>query len=163
VRLPEQQPHRRGVHALIAQVARREKFPNRFDIFVPRTFREFAVQPEAGERLPRGRFRLRDLVFVVREDQVDAAGVKVERLGAAALPDLLERHRGASECHPPARPNGASHAAPTCSSAGSAFFHSAKSRGSSFAYSSLRPAPDLELPRVESRQPSVVGNLAMAK
>src|SRR5882762_11467214 len=49
-----------------------------------------------------GCFGLRDLVFVVREDQVDAAGVNVERLGAAALPDLLERHGGALEV--PSRP-----------------------------------------------------------
>src|SRR5205823_235885 len=51
---------------------------------------------------PVSRFGLRDLVFVMREDQVDAAGMNVERLGAATLPDLLERHRGALEV--PSRP-----------------------------------------------------------
>ena len=39
-----------------------------------------AMAPEAREGLARRRLRLRDLVFVMREDQVDAAAVDVERL-----------------------------------------------------------------------------------
>src|SRR5207237_7159673 len=112
-----------------------------------------------------GRFGLRNLVFVMREDQVDAAGMNVERLGAATLPDLLERHRGALEVpsgRP--RPNGASHAAPTCSSVGSAFFHSAKSRGSSLVYSSLATRAPTLSSRVSSRDNRPYpGNLAIAK
>ncbi len=38
------------------------------------------VKPEAGEGLPRGALGLGDLVGVVGEDQVDAAGVDVDRL-----------------------------------------------------------------------------------
>src|SRR3989475_10022257 len=100
MRLPEQQPHRRGVHALLAQIARREKIPEPLRHLRAAHVQELAVQPEAGERLPRRRFGLRDLVFVMGEDQVDAAGVKVERLGATTLPDLLERHGGALEVPP---------------------------------------------------------------
>src|SRR3989454_2458061 len=40
---------------------------------------------------------LHDALPILRKDQIDAAGVDVERFGAAALPDLLERHGGALE------------------------------------------------------------------
>src|SRR5206468_10196371 len=42
------------------------------------------VRPDADERLPRRRLALRDLVLVVREDEVDAARVDVDRLAEAA-------------------------------------------------------------------------------
>src|SRR5579871_848238 len=45
------------------------------------------MQPEAGERFAGQRFRLRDFVFVVREDKVDAAGVQIERFA-----EILNRH-----------------------------------------------------------------------
>src|SRR5438093_2604407 len=49
------------------------------------------------ERLPRRALRLRDLILVMRENQIDAAGMDIERLNAAALPDLVECHRRAFE------------------------------------------------------------------
>src|SRR5580700_1499523 len=55
------------------------------------------MQPEAGERLRRERLRLRDLVLMMREDQIDPAGVYVE-----SLTQVLHRHRGAFDV--PARP-----------------------------------------------------------
>src|SRR5580765_4738542 len=97
MRLPEEEPHRRGVHALIAQIARGEKIPEPLRHLRAAHVGELAVQPETRERLPGRRFGLRDLVFVMWKDQIDAAGVDVERFGAAALPALFERHRGALE------------------------------------------------------------------
>ena len=46
------------------------------------------VQPEPCERLAGDGFRLRNLVLVMRKDQVDAAGVNIQRL--AQIP---HRHR----------------------------------------------------------------------
>src|SRR5262245_10986545 len=56
------------------------------------------VHPEAGKRLHRRALSLRDLVLVMRKDQVDAAGVNVNR-GAIEQP---KRHRGALDV--PSRP-----------------------------------------------------------
>src|SRR5262249_10133833 len=53
---------------------------------------ERMVQPVAHERRARRALRLRDLVLVVREDEVLAATVQVERLAEG-----LRRHRGALE------------------------------------------------------------------
>src|SRR5881296_3807394 len=100
--LPEQEPYGRRVHALVAQIAGGEKVVEPLRHFGPAHVQELAVYPDAGERLAGGRFGLGDLVLVMRENQVDAAGVDVERLAAAALPDLLERHRRALQM--PARP-----------------------------------------------------------
>ena len=83
------------------------------------------VQPEAGEPVAR-RVRLRLLVLVVREDQVEAAAVDVER----RRPDTSSPSpstRGASPDGP--SPHGVSHDG----SPGLARFHSAKSSGSRFA------------------------------
>src|SRR5512141_1869222 len=57
------------------------------------------VQPDAHELLARRRLRLGDFVLVVREDQVDPAGVDVERLA-----QLLHAHGRAFDV--PARPAG---------------------------------------------------------
>ena len=46
------------------------------------------VHPEARERLAGGPFALRDLVLVVREDEVDAARMDVDRRFAEQLPKL---------------------------------------------------------------------------
>ena len=51
---------------------------------------ELGVQPEAREGFAGERFRLRNLVFVVREDQIDAAGVNIQRLA-----QVLDGHHGA--------------------------------------------------------------------
>ena len=47
------------------------------------------VNPEARERLLGGAFGLRDLVLVMREDQIDAAGMDVDR----RLAEQPQRHR----------------------------------------------------------------------
>ena len=51
---------------------------------------EAHVEPETGEGLSRERFRLCDLVFMVREDEIFSPGVQVE-----ALAQFLHRHDGA--------------------------------------------------------------------
>ena len=65
-------------------------FPVDLAIFVPLDCRCGAVQPGLDERLAGRRLALGDLVLVVREDQVDAAGVDVER-----WPEVGHAHRGA--------------------------------------------------------------------
>jgi hypothetical protein len=42
------------------------------------------VHPVAGERFPGCPLRLRDLVLVVGKDQIDAAGMNVDRRSAAS-------------------------------------------------------------------------------
>ena len=59
------------------------------------------VHPEPRERLFRRAFRLRDLVLVMRKDQVDAAGMDVDR----RLAQQPQRHRRALDV--PARTAGA--------------------------------------------------------
>ena len=54
------------------------------------------MDPEARERLAGRRFALRDLVLVMREDQIDAAGVDVDR----RLAEQPQRHRRALEMPP---------------------------------------------------------------
>src|SRR5436190_24383464 len=51
-----------------------------------------AVHPVTDERFPGRSFALRDLVLVMRKDEIDGAGVDVERLA-----EELHRHRGALE------------------------------------------------------------------
>ena len=55
------------------------------------------MEPRAHERLAGGGLGLGDLVLVVREDEVDAAGVDVE-----ARPEVAHAHRRALDV--PARP-----------------------------------------------------------
>src|SRR5258705_8689355 len=50
----------------------------------------FEVDPVADKLLARGAFALRNLVFVMRKDQIDAAGMNVE-----GLSQVLHRHRRA--------------------------------------------------------------------
>jgi hypothetical protein len=45
------------------------------------------MKPEVGERLASRGFRLRDFIFVMRENQIFAAGMQIE-----TLPQLLHRH-----------------------------------------------------------------------
>jgi hypothetical protein len=51
---------------------------------------ELAVHPDGHDAMAEGALRLGDLVLVVRELEVDPAGVDVE-----ALAEVLERHGGA--------------------------------------------------------------------
>jgi hypothetical protein len=67
------------------------------------------VQPVADERLAGGALRLRDLVLVVREDEVFATGMDVE--GGT---QCSHAHGGALDVPAgPALPQGVCHAAPT--------------------------------------------------
>ena len=102
-------------------------FPSDFDIFCVVDDQVLDVEPEARELMAGGALALRDLVLVVREDQVDAAGVNVDRW----LPEQTQRHRRALEV--PARDVPARHAASHVGSPGFVAFHSTKSRASSFA------------------------------
>ena len=74
--------------------------PSDLDIFSPREPQHAVVHPDAREALARG-LRLRALVLVVREDQVEAAAVDVE-----VLAELRVRHRRALDvpAGPPAAP-----------------------------------------------------------
>ena len=67
--------------------------PSDFDIFCVVDDQILDVHPEARERLARRALALRDLVLVMREDQVDAAGVDVDR----RLAEQPQRHRRALE------------------------------------------------------------------
>ena len=113
--------------------------PSDFDIFSPPNVHHAVVHPVAREVAVAERaLGLRDLVLVVREDQVGAAAVDVERLAEVAV-----RHRRALDV--PARagpgPTGSSHAG----SPGFAAFHSAKSSGLCFCSPTSMRAPGLEL------------------
>ena len=54
------------------------KLPSDLLIFSASTLRKPAVHPDAGEGLAPRRLALRDLVLVVREDEVHPAAVDVE-------------------------------------------------------------------------------------
>ena len=65
--------------------------PSDFDIFSPSTNRCSTCTQKRANCDLRGALALRDLVFVVRKDQVDAAGMDVDR----RLAEQPQRHRGA--------------------------------------------------------------------
>src|SRR4029077_10495626 len=100
MRLPEEQPHGRGVDALLPQVTRGEKVAKPLRLLRPTHVQEFAVEPDARKRSAGRPLGLRDLVLVVRKNQIDTARVDVERFGVATFLDLLERHRRALEVPP---------------------------------------------------------------
>ncbi len=141
-------------------------FPNRFDIFSPRMFRNSPCSQIPGELvLPGVRAALGDLVLMMREDQVHAAGVDVEHVGAPTSADQLERHGRALEV--PAGPAPAEGRVPGRARPprppALAAFQSAKSRASSLAYSSALTrslAPALSSRRVQPGEPAVGGKLA---
>ena len=74
--------------------------PSDFDIFCVVDDQVLDVHPEARERLAGRALALRDLVLVMRKDQIDAAGVDVDR----RLAEQPQRHRRALEM--PAGPPG---------------------------------------------------------
>src|SRR2546426_12376924 len=107
--LPEQKPHRRGVHALLAQVARGKEVAEPFRHLAAADVEELAVQPPARERLPRRRLRLRDLVLMMRKDQIHPpawmSSVSTPNRWRIACSDIAEHSR----CQPGRpRPKGAS-------------------------------------------------------
>ena len=63
------------------------------------------MEPSLDERFPGQRFALRDLIFVMRKDQVRTAGVNVE-----VLAQVFHRHGGAFDM--PARPPAAERRVP---------------------------------------------------
>jgi len=79
-----------GLITAADQIAQGEKIAERFGHLLAFHHEERRMHPEAGEGLAGERFGLRDFVFVMREDQVDAAGVDIER-GA----QVLNGHHGA--------------------------------------------------------------------
>src|SRR5689334_8732702 len=68
----------------------REKIPNRLGHFLLVHPHEAVVHPEAGEVHTRRTARLRDLVLMVRENEVFAAAMNIERLR-----EMFHRHGGA--------------------------------------------------------------------
>ena len=76
--------------ALGEQVAQREEVAGALGHLLAVHAQVRAVHPELHERLAGGALGLGDLVLVVREEVVDAAGVDVERLA-----EVLRAHRGA--------------------------------------------------------------------
>src|SRR5882762_2009209 len=69
------------------QVAQRIKISQALRHLLALDQKETHVKPEAHERLPGERFRLRNLVFMMREDQVFSARVQIK-----ALAEFLHRH-----------------------------------------------------------------------
>ena len=99
---------------------------------------EAHMHPVAREGLAGGGFRLRDLVLVMREHQVFAAGVQVE-----GFAEILHRHGGALDV--PAGAAVAERGIP-CVLAGLRAFHIAKSEAESFSYSSTSTRAPAVLP-----------------
>src|SRR5207244_2452852 len=82
-----------------AEGARREEVAEALRHLGAPHVEEFGVKPAAHERLAGRRLRLRDLVLVMRKDEVYAAGVEVEGLDAEPA-HRLKRHRRAFEMPP---------------------------------------------------------------
>ena len=95
----QQIPDRLGGITFLQQVPQGVKIAERLRHLLAINQQKLAVQPIADEGFSRQRFRLRDFIFVVREDQVGAAGVNVKRLA-----EIFRRHNGALDV--PARPSG---------------------------------------------------------
>ena len=93
VRRQQQVAHRRRPEALRDDVGNRVGVAERLRHLLLVDDQILDVHPEARERLAGRAFALRDLVLVVREDQVDAAGVDVDR----RLAEQPQRHRRALE------------------------------------------------------------------
>ena len=85
-------PERERVDALIAELGDPLEVAGRLGHLAARREQVLPVDPEADRRAAGDRGRLRDLVLVVREDVVDAAGVDLE-----VGPEVAHRHRRALE------------------------------------------------------------------
>ena len=111
--------------------------PSDFDIFSPPSVsRPECIQWRAKLPGAERALRLRDLVLVVREDQVGAAAVDVERLAEVAV-----RHRRALDV--PARDGPVPRGSSQDGSPGFGPFHSAKSSGLCFCSPTSMRAPAL--------------------
>ena len=89
----QQEAQRRGLVSLRQQVAQGVEIAERLGHLLGIDQQVLGVQPVAHERLAGGGFGLRDLVFVVREDQVHAAGVDVERFA-----EIFHGHGRSTRC-----------------------------------------------------------------
>ena len=78
-----------------------KKLPSDFDIFSPSTCRKpLCIQTLAMRGVSKAQQRLRDLVLVVREDEVDAAAVDVEDLALRRIAAGEPRLEGLDEVLP---------------------------------------------------------------
>ena len=96
------------------------------------------MQPEARERLASDGFRLRDFVFVMRKNQIDPAGVNVERFA-----QIAHRHGGTFDV--PAGTAVTERRLPEGSFPLRAF-QSTKSRASALSYSSTSTRAPARIP-----------------
>ena len=107
-----------------------------------------AMEPGRDERLPGRRLALGDLVLVVREDQVDAAGVDVER-----RPEVGHAHRRAFDV--PARPPRADGGLPRRLAGLRALPQREVADVVLAVLVGLDPLPDPQALRIEAGQPTV--------
>ena len=128
--------------------------PSDFDIFSPPSFsKPECIQWRAKLLVAERALGLRDLVLVVREDQVVAAAVDVERLAEIAV-----RHRRALDV--PARAARAPRARPTTARPAWRAFHSAKSSGLVLLLVDLDARARLQIVELCARELAVRGKLA---
>src|SRR3989442_1320162 len=74
VRLKKQEPHRRGIHTLLAQIARRQKVSVPLRHLRPAHIEEFPVHPVTRERLTRrASLGARGIPQCARDEDVEAA------------------------------------------------------------------------------------------
>ena len=73
-------PDRHRLVALLEEVAQRVEIAQALGHLLPLDDEVRRMQPEPAERFAGGRFALGDFIFMVREDQVHAAGVDIQRL-----------------------------------------------------------------------------------
>ena len=102
----QQVAQRRRAVALVEDVAHGEDVAERLRHLLVVEVEELDVHPEARRRAAGGAFGLRDLVLVVRKDQIDAAAVDVDR----RLAQQPQRHRRALDV--PAGPAGSAAVVP---------------------------------------------------
>src|SRR6185436_13473831 len=92
VRRIDEVPYRRRRDSLLAKVLYVRNVADALRHLRTVRQQELPVAPHARERLTRRRFRLGDLILVMREDQIHAAAMHIER-----LTELFPGHRGAFE------------------------------------------------------------------
>ena len=86
----QQKPDRRRLVPVGKQFAQRREIPQRLRHFFVIHQQVLGMEPVARERLSGGRFGFRDFIFVMRESQIDAAAVNVQRVA-----QIFHGHGGA--------------------------------------------------------------------
>src|SRR5262249_12480638 len=102
----EEVPNSKRLMTAFQQVPKCKKIAFRLCHLLPVHEEVFVMHPETHERFAGDGFTLRDLVFVMRKNVVDAATVDVQR-----LTELFHRHRGTFEM--PARTAGPKRSLPS--------------------------------------------------